>query len=87
MTLVLVEIGELDDGRPGARLSGTAEDLRALSAHLGAPVAVVPLVELFVPFDKAEQAARCPCRGADDWCVCQNVADAETRRQAAKVPR
>ncbi|OQC19056.1 MAG: hypothetical protein BWX69_03068 [Planctomycetes bacterium ADurb.Bin069] len=44
MTLVLVEIGEFEDGRLGLRLSGTVEDLRPLGAHLGEPVAVVPLV-------------------------------------------
>ncbi len=30
--------------------------------------------------EKAAQAARCPCHGADDYCVCQNAADAETRK-------
>lgn len=32
------------------------------------------------PAEKREQAARCGCRGADDYCGCQNVPDAETRR-------
>ena len=27
------------------------------------------------------QAKRCACRGSDDYCPCQNVPDAETRRQ------
>lgn len=26
------------------------------------------------------QAARCGCRGSDDYCGCQNVPDRETRR-------
>lgn len=26
------------------------------------------------------QAERCPCRGADDMCVCQNAPDATTRK-------
>lgn len=29
------------------------------------------------------QGARCPCKGADDMCVCQNVPDAITRRERA----
>ena len=29
---------------------------------------------------KAAQAARCSCRGTDEYCPCQNVPDAETRR-------
>ncbi|WP_180903261.1 hypothetical protein [Martelella soudanensis] len=27
------------------------------------------------------QASRCNCRGADDYCPCQNAPDRETRRQ------
>lgn len=29
------------------------------------------------------QGARCGCGGADDYCPCQNVPDAATRRQRA----
>ena len=28
--------------------------------------------------EKKEQAARCACRGSDDYCPCQNVPDAKT---------
>lgn len=29
--------------------------------------------------EQKAQGARCGCRGADDYCVCQNVPDATTR--------
>lgn len=35
------------------------------------------------PAEQKAQGARCGCRGSDDYCVCQNVPDAETRRQRA----
>jgi hypothetical protein len=31
------------------------------------------------PAEQKAQGARCGCRGADDYCVCQNVPDAVTR--------
>lgn len=31
------------------------------------------------PADLKEQGSRCGCRGADDYCVCQNVPDRVTR--------
>lgn len=31
--------------------------------------------------EKKEQAERCSCRGADDYCVCQNSPDTHTTRQ------
>lgn len=31
--------------------------------------------------DQAAQAERCGCRGADDYCPCQNVPDRETLAQ------
>ena len=36
--------------------------------------------------DMKEQAARCPCRGSDDYCTCQNVPDRTTleKRQSAR---
>ena len=30
------------------------------------------------PADQRAQAARCPCRGADEWCPCQNTPDRQT---------
>lgn len=33
--------------------------------------------------EQRAQGQRCGCRGADDYCGCQNVPDAETRRQRA----
>lgn len=35
---------------------------------------------LLSPDEQREQAKRCNCRGADDYCGCQNTPDAETRR-------
>lgn len=31
--------------------------------------------------ERHAQAARCPCRGCDDYCPCQNVPDRITRRE------
>lgn len=31
------------------------------------------------PSEQKAQGSRCGCRGADDYCVCQNVTDATTR--------
>ncbi|MER9471032.1 hypothetical protein [Mesorhizobium sp. M0520] len=37
--------------------------------------------------EKKAQGARCGCMGADDYCVCQNVADAITKHErAAPLP-
>lgn len=35
------------------------------------------------PEEQRAQAARCGCLGTDDYCCCQNVPDAETRRLRA----
>lgn len=38
--------------------------------------------------EQKAQAARCACRGSDDYCVCQNAPDATTkaeRRAAARI--
>lgn len=35
---------------------------------------------LLTPEEQREQAARCLCRGSDDYCGCLNVPDRETRR-------
>jgi hypothetical protein len=37
------------------------------------------------PQEQWAQAARCPCRGSDDYCICQNVPDRLTRQQRAAV--
>jgi hypothetical protein len=37
--------------------------------------------------EQKAQGARCPCRGADDYCVCQNVTDATTRAERAQFGR
>ena len=57
-----------------------------LPAGLSAPVLPQPCLSMA---EKAAQAARCGCRGADDWCVCQNAPDRQTiaeRRAAAAAP-
>lgn len=33
------------------------------------------------PAEQWEQAARCGCRGSDDYCRCQNVPDDITKRK------
>ncbi len=35
--------------------------------------------------EQKAQGARCGCRGADDYCVCQNVTDATTRAERKVV--
>lgn len=35
--------------------------------------------------EKKAQGARCGCKGVDDYCVCQNVADAITKHERAQV--
>lgn len=34
-----------------------------------------PQVRLPSTEEKAAQGKRCPCRGSDDYCICQNIAD------------
>lgn len=36
--------------------------------------------------EQRAQAGRCGCRGCDDYCVCQNVPDAQTRAERASLP-
>lgn len=37
--------------------------------------------------EQKAQGARCGCMGADDYCVCQNVPDKQTRaKRAAPIP-
>lgn len=31
--------------------------------------------------EQKEQAARCSCRGGDDYCPCQNVPDRQTLKE------
>lgn len=35
--------------------------------------------------EQKAQAARCGCRGSDDYCPCQNVPDAETKTARAAL--
>lgn len=51
------------------------DHLRAAIA--GEPATVVPGLS---EAEQKAQGARCGCRGVDDYCVCQNVPDAVTRR-------
>lgn len=37
--------------------------------------------------EKKAQGERCGCRGVDDYCVCQNVTDANTRADRAQRGR
>jgi len=34
--------------------------------------------------EQKAQGSRCGCAGADDYCVCQNVPDRQTRAERAK---
>lgn len=48
----------------------------------------LPVVEaepLLSTEEKRAQAARCSCYGADDYCPCQNVADAHTKATRAAI--
>lgn len=40
-----------------------------------------PAVRGLTPAELKAQGERCPCNGADDYCVCQNVPDAVTARE------
>lgn len=37
--------------------------------------------------EQKSQAARCPCKGSDDWCPCQNTPDRATRDARESTPQ
>jgi hypothetical protein len=48
------------------------------------PIPAIPTYEPgLTDAEQKAQGARCGCHGADDYCVCQNVADATTRAERA----
>jgi len=53
---------------------------RAVVRWLQAGVPPTPEEPCLSPDEKAAQAARCACRGVDDYCPCQNAADRQTKK-------
>lgn len=71
------------DGWEEAKAAAQADYEARIRSALSAQVQDVALLR---PEEQKAQASRCGCKGSDDYCPCQNVADAETIRVRAAEP-